>query len=85
MSVGVSCNFMDTVLYSKHNNGRCCTIVLYRQMLCLIMADDIANCEGVWQMVSHRGRCYNFYADQSGQCYCHGGRWNGSLRVCYFI
>ena len=25
----------------------------------------------VRQMVSHRGRCYNLFTEQSGRCYCH--------------
>ena len=35
MSVGVSCNFMDNVVQINHNKGKCCAIVLCRQMLCL--------------------------------------------------
>ena len=52
---------------------------------CTLLADVVANCDGVWQMVRHRGRCYNLCAKQSCRCYCHGGRWNGDLMVCYFI
>ena len=25
----------------------------------------------VWQMVSHKGRYYNLFTEQSGSCYCH--------------
>ena len=25
----------------------------------------------VWQMVSHRGKCYNLFIEQSGRCYSH--------------
>ena len=42
ISVGVSCNFMDTVVNGNHIvKADVITIMLYRQMLCL----------GLWQML----------------------------------
>ena len=29
----------------------------------------------VWQMVSHRSRCFDLYAEQSSRCYCHCDMW----------
>ena len=87
MSVGVSCNFMDIVVCSNHITMADSVTICYIGRCCaLITADIVANlwcC--MWQMVSHRGRHYNLYAEQSGRCYCHGGRWNGHLGCIYSI
>ena len=37
---------------------------------CYAMADVVAILM-MWQMVTHRGRCNDLFAEQSGRCYCH--------------
>ena len=73
MSVGVSCNFLETLVNGNHIAvADVTTIVLYRQMLLPIcgvvyVADVIAS------MLS-----------KVADVRCHGSRWNGHLRVYLF-
>ena len=84
MSVGVSCNFMDTVVSGEHN-AMADVIPLCYISSCYALNCGIYYCQFVmlymWLMVGHWGRCYSLCAEQSGRCYCHGGRCNGPLRV----
>ena len=48
MSIGVSCNFMDTVVCSNHMTMADVVLLCYIDRYCaLIMADVVANCDVV--------------------------------------